>query len=79
MTGGPAPEEPGVERTRLWDPLLRSFHWLLAAAVITGFFAERGGWQSAFLVPGVLSLLAGGALALRRLRSGPPPTTESDV
>lgn len=43
MTDGPAPAEPGVERTRLWDPLLRSFHWLLAAAVITGWILGEFG------------------------------------
>ncbi len=47
---------------------------LAAAALVTGFLAEHGGWQSAFLVPGVASLVAGGTLLLRRMRSGAPQT-----
>ena len=46
---------------------------LAAAAIITGFLAVRGGWQSAFLVPGAVSLMTGCALCLRRLRLGAPP------
>lgn len=47
---------------------------LAAAAVVTGFLAEHGGWQNAFLAPGAASLLAGCALLQRRLRSSAPPT-----
>lgn len=31
----PPTPEPGVEHVRLWDPLLRGFHWTLAALVVT--------------------------------------------
>ncbi|MDJ0957902.1 MAG: MFS transporter [Arenicellales bacterium] len=47
---------------------------LAAGALITGFLAARGGWQSAFLLPGAVSMVLGCALCLRRLRSGAPPT-----
>jgi MFS family permease len=47
---------------------------LAAAALVTGYFAAHGGWQSAFLVPGAASMMVGCALCLRRLRSGAPPT-----
>ncbi len=47
---------------------------LAAAALVTGFLAAHGGWQSAFLVPGAASLMVGCTLCLRRLRSGASPT-----
>jgi len=48
---------------------------LAAAALVTGFLAGRWGWQSAFLLPGTISLLIGCMLFLRRLRSGAPSTS----
>lgn len=50
---------------------------LAAAALVTGFLAAHGGWQSAFLLPGAVSLVIGCALCLRRLRSGAPPTNHA--
>ncbi len=50
---------------------------LAAATVVTGVLAAWGGWQSAFLVPGALSLLLGCFLLWRRLRSGPAPTEQT--
>lgn len=34
-----------------------------SAALITGFFIDNGGWRSAFIVPGVISILVGIAYA----------------
>lgn len=45
---------------------------LAAGTLFTGFLASHGGWQSAFLLPGAVSIVFGCALCLRRLRSGPP-------
>lgn len=42
----PGRDAPGAlppVRTRIWDPLLRSFHWLLAAAVITTWLLAKVG------------------------------------
>jgi MFS family permease len=50
---------------------------LAAAAVVTGFLATHGGWQSAFLMPGAVSLTVGCILCLRRLRAGAPPTNHA--
>ena len=50
---------------------------LAAAALVTGFLAAHGGWQSAFLAPGAVSLMAGCTLCLRRLRSGAPQTNHA--
>ncbi|MBT4711379.1 MAG: MFS transporter [Alphaproteobacteria bacterium] len=38
---------------------------LAGAAVLTGILATYGGWQSAFAVPGAVSIVIGGALFLR--------------
>ncbi|MEM7068147.1 MAG: MFS transporter [Pseudomonadota bacterium] len=38
---------------------------LAGAAIATGYFASRFGWQSAFAVPGVISVLIGGILLYR--------------
>lgn len=38
-----APGAPGVERIRVWDPLLRVFHWLLAALVISSWLLGEFG------------------------------------
>lgn len=40
-SGGEIP--PGVEQLRVWDPLLRGFHWLLAALVITTWLLGKFG------------------------------------
>ena len=45
---------------------------LVAAALVAGFLAQHGGWQSAFLVPGAASLIVGFTLLLRRMRLGAP-------
>ncbi len=45
-----------------------------AAALVTGFLAQHGGWQTAFLLPGVASLIVGCALLVRRLKLGAPQT-----
>lgn len=43
MTNKFAPETLGVERTKVWDPLLRGFHWLLAIAVISSWILGKFG------------------------------------
>ena len=43
---------------------------LAAAALVTGFLAAQWGWQSAFMLPGTVSLAIGCTLCLRRLGSG---------
>lgn len=56
----PAPTKP-VERVRIWDPLLRGFHWLLATLVITnwllGQFGPNNMWLHFWLGYTILGLL----------------------
>jgi len=47
---------------------------LAAAAAVTGVLAQYGGWQNAFLAPGVAGLVVGGLLLLRRWRLGAAAT-----
>ena len=42
---------------------------LAGAAIVAGFLTERWEWQSAFLVPGLISIVIGCALLLRRCQS----------
>jgi cytochrome b len=49
MTDEIAPAASGVERTKLWDPFLRGFHWLLAVVVV-------GGWTLGEFGPDVMTL-----------------------
>ena len=49
---------------------------LAGAAVVAGFLTDHGGWQSAFLVPGLISLVVGGVLFLRRRRSTTVPINQ---
>lgn len=37
------PDRSGAERLKIWDPLLRGFHWLLAATVITSILLGHFG------------------------------------
>ena len=43
------------------------------AAVVTGYFVKYHGWRAAFVVPGLLSLLAGGLFWLLATREAAPP------
>lgn len=44
MSDEPAPDRsPELERTKVWDPLLRGFHWLLAGAVVCGWVLGKFG------------------------------------
>ena len=57
-----APEHEGAERVKLWDPLLRGFHWLLAACVlfswIMGEFGPANMWLHFWSGYVVIALLA---------------------
>lgn len=62
-TGGATPPEAGVEKVKLWDPLLRGFHWLLAFLVISGWLLGKFGpakmtlhFWAGYLVIGLLAL-----------------------
>lgn len=59
----PAPQDlpHGVTREKLWDPLLRGFHWLLAASVIAAWGLGQWGpkimtlhFWAGYLVAGLL-------------------------
>ena len=61
MTGGPTGTgQP--ERVRIWDPLLRGFHWLLAVLVITtwclGQFGPANMWLHFWLGYAIIGLVA---------------------
>lgn len=43
MTDEFAPESSGVEHTKLWDPFLRGFHWLLVTVVFCGWTLGKFG------------------------------------
>lgn len=38
--------EPRTDRVRVWDPLLRLGHWLLAASVIASWWTRHGGHET---------------------------------
>ena len=49
-----------------------------SAALLTGFLIDTAGWRSAFVVPGVVSILLGfGYLLFLRAEPAPPPADES--
>ena len=53
-----------VVEVRVWDPIVRTFHWLLAAAVLVAWFTDEPLWMHTWL--GYLA----GALVLLRIAWG---------
>lgn len=61
MAADPAPEIPGaVGEVRVWDPLVRVFHWTLAAA-----FLGAQLWEDPRVLHETLGWIAGAAVAVR--------------
>jgi cytochrome b len=49
-----------VVEVRVWDPIVRTFHWLLAAAVLVAWFTDEPLWMHTWL-----GYLAGALVLLR--------------
>ncbi|MCT4654925.1 MAG: cytochrome b/b6 domain-containing protein [Cohaesibacter sp.] len=43
MTQDPTKSQPVVERVKLWDPILRFFHWALVVCVVIAWYLGRFG------------------------------------